>query len=279
MEEHTTMAAQTSVATGYADVNGTRLYYEVAGEGHPLILLHAGIADRRMWDDQFTVFARHYRTVRYDLRGFGHSPMPPEPYSMRDDLRGLMDHLGITRAHIVAVSIGGGIAVDFALDYPDRVTALVLVASGLSGTTPSEELQRHIAAIDAAEKREDVAAAVELELRLWVDGPRRSPEAVNPTVRERVREMDTAVFALPQPGTSQRLQPPASERLGEIHAPTLVIYGDGDISDVTETAARLTNGIAGARQIVYPGAAHMVSMEEATAFNDAVLGFLAAVPV
>ncbi len=273
------MAAQTSVATGYADVNGTRLYYEVAGEGHPLILLHAGIADRRMWDDQFTVFARHYRTVRYDLRGFGHSPMPPEPYSMRDDLRGLMDHLGITRAHIVAVSIGGGIAVDFALDYPDRVTALVLVASGLSGTTPSEELQRHIAAIDAAEKREDVAAAVELELRLWVDDPRRSPEAVNPTVRERVREMDTAVFALPQPGTSQRLQPPASERLGEIHAPTLVIYGDGDISDVTETAARLTNGIAGARQIVYPGAAHMVSMEEATAFNDAVLGFLAAVPV
>ena len=273
------MAAQTAVAMGHADVNGTRLYYEVAGAGHPLILIHAGIADRRMWDDQFAVFARHYRTVRYDLRGFGHSPMPSGPVSMRDDLRGLMDHLGMARAHVVGVSIGGGIAVDFALDHPDRMTALVLVASGLSGTTPSEELQRQIAAIDAAEEREGIPAAVELELRLWVDGPHRSSDMVNPTVRERVREMNTAVFASPQPGTSQRLQPPATGRLGEIHAPTLVIYGDGDIGDVTATASRLTNGIAGARQAVFPGAAHMVSMEEAAAFNRAVLGFLAAVSV
>lgn len=271
------MVAHTSVATGQAEVNGTRLYYEVAGTGHPLILLHAGIADRRLWDDQFAVFARHYRTIRYDLRGFGQSPMPSGPYSMRDDLRGLMDHLDVARAHIVGVSIGGGIAVDFALDYPDRVTALVLVASGLSGTTPSKELQGYIAAIDAAEEREGIPAAVELELRLWVDGPRRSVGAVGATVRGRVREMDTAVFASPQPSTSQRLQPPATERLKEIHAPTLVIYGDGDIGDVVATAARLTNGIDGARQVVFPGAAHMVSMEEATAFNSAVLDFLAAV--
>lgn len=273
------MAAYSPVATSHADVNGTRLYYEVAGEGYPLILIHAGIADCRMWDDQCAVFAAHYRTVRYDLRGFGHSSMLPGLYSMRDDLRGLMDHLGIARVHIVGVSIGGGIAVDFARDYPDRVTALVLIASGLSGTTPSAELQRYIATIDAAEEREGVPAAVELELRLWMDGPRRSPEVVDSTVRERVQEMDTAVFASPQPGASQRPQPPATGRLGDIHVPTLVIYDDGDISDVTTTATRLTNGIAGARQIVFPGAAHMVSMEEATAFSGIVLDFLAAVSV
>jgi len=275
-EEHNTMTAQEPVAvtTGLADINGTQLYYEVAGAGHPLVLIHAGITDHRLWDDQFVDFARSYRTIRYDLRGFGQSPMPAAPYSMRDDLRALMDHLGVSRAHIVGLSIGGGIALDFALDYPDCVSALVLVASGVSGTTPSEELQRQIAAIDAAEASEGVTAAVELELRLWVDGLRRSPDAVNPTVRERVREMNTAVFASPQPGTSQRLQPPATERLHEIQVPTLVIYGDGDISDVIASAALLTGGIVGARQVVIPGTAHVPNMEEPEIFNRIVQDFL-----
>ncbi len=88
------------VSTGVADVSRARLYYEVAGEGHPLVLTHAGIADRRMWDDQFEVFARHYKVIRWDVRRYGKSTMPRVPYSGRGDLFGLMRVLDVERAHL-----------------------------------------------------------------------------------------------------------------------------------------------------------------------------------
>ena len=104
------MSAPTNVETGYAEINGARLYYEVAGAGQPLALLHAGIADSRMWDDQFAVFAERYKVIRYDYRGFGKSSVPPGPYVFRDDLLGLLRHLGIARASLIGVSMGGGLA-------------------------------------------------------------------------------------------------------------------------------------------------------------------------
>src|SRR5579859_6499927 len=124
------MPASTS---GFAQVNGTRLYYEMAGEGYPLVLMHGGIMDNTMWDDQFEAFAQRYRVIRYDLRGFGQSDLPdgPEPFSMSKDLRALLAFLSIDRANLLALSMAGSIAIDFTLDFPALVNALVLVAPGV----------------------------------------------------------------------------------------------------------------------------------------------------
>ncbi len=268
-------AFSNEATTGYADVYGARLYYEMMGMGHPLVLIHAGIADSRMWDDQFTDFAEHYRVIRYDIRGFGKSAMPAGPSSTSRDLYGLLTALGIARAYVVGLSIGGGIAIDFTLRYPEMVSALVLVASGLGGTQPSAEMRRADATVDAALERGGIDAAVEAENRLWVDGPKRTPDQVDPTVRARVSEMNGALYRLPEvDAPRERLDPPAIGRLGEIHVPTLILVGDGDVPDVIETANLLEQGIAGARKVVFPGVAHMVNMEQPEAFNRIVLNFL-----
>jgi 3-oxoadipate enol-lactonase len=268
-------AFSNEATTGYADVYGARLYYEMMGMGHPLVLIHAGIADSRMWDDQFTDFAEHYRVIRYDIRGFGKSAMPTGSSSTSRDLYGLLTVLGIARAYVVGLSIGGGIAIDFTLRYPEMVSALVLVASGLGGTQPSAEMRRADATVDAALERGGIDAAVEAENRLWVDGPKRTPDQVDPTVRARVSEMNGALYRLPEvDAPRERLDPPAIGRLGEIHVPTLILVGDGDVPDVIETANLLEQGIAGARKVVFPGVAHMVNMEHPEAFNRIVLNFL-----
>jgi 3-oxoadipate enol-lactonase len=106
--------------SGFAEVNGASLYYESLGQGEPVVLLHAGIADGRMWDEQFGTFAEGYRVVRYDRRGFGRSAMVDGTYSHHDDLRGVLDHLGIEHASFVGCSMGGGAAIDFALGHPER---------------------------------------------------------------------------------------------------------------------------------------------------------------
>src|SRR5262249_16578991 len=154
---------------------------EVAGTGRPLILLHEGIANLHFWDDQWEPLAREYRVVRYDLRGFGQSVMPPAPFNMRADLAGLMDFLGIERAVLMGASIGGGIVVDFALEYPARVDALIPVAAGLSGATPDMNaippaLARMWMEMEDAEKAGDRDRADALSLRIWVDGPNRAPD-------------------------------------------------------------------------------------------------------
>ena len=262
--------------TGFAEVNGARLYYDVAGEGHPLVLIHAGIAHSKMWDEQVDAFAERYQVVRYDARGFGKSALPPGPFAHRDDLRGLLRFLGIERAALVGVSMGGGIAIDFALDHPEGVTALVLVASGVSGNKPSDALIQAWSEIEAVAERGDVAGVIERELRLWVDGPGRTPEQVDPAVRERVRMMETENAAQQegQEGRSQPLEPPAIDRLGEIRAPTLVVVGDGDVPHILATADLLAAGIPGARKTIMPGVAHMLTMEQPEGFNRLVLDFL-----
>src|SRR6266480_3670391 len=134
------------VQTGFAELNGTTLYYEVAGVGHPFVLVHGHLLDRRSWDDQFAVFAQHYRVMRYDQRGFGDSGLitKGEPYSARQDHYELMKLLGIESAYIMGVSGGGSLAIDFTLEHPEMIDALIPVTAGVSGYWPSEEeMKKH----------------------------------------------------------------------------------------------------------------------------------------
>lgn len=267
---------------GMADVEGGQLYYEVEGEGHPLVLIHAGIADSRMWDDQFGVFARDYRVIRYDARGFGKSKTESVSFSNRQDLYDLLKHLGGEKTFVLGVSRGGQIAIDFALEHPERVSALIPVAAGLGGyehkpgdDEKSKQEMQMFTEMDELWEKGNFAALVDLEVRMFVDGPGQPQDRVDQGVRERVREMSANNFnrregeAKPQP-----LVPPAVGRLTEIHVPTLVIVGDLDTSGTLVMADLMEQGITGARKVVIEGAAHMVNMERPQEFNRLVLDFL-----
>lgn len=262
--------------TGFLGHEGARLYYEFAGKGHPLLLIHAGIADSRMWDEQFSFFAQYYHVIRYDLRGYGKTEVPAGQISHHADVANLLRHLHIEKAHLLGISFGGLVALDFTLAYPEMVTALILVAPSVSGNSLSENVKQFIAEEDAYLEKGDFVGATELNLRMWVDGPKRTPEQVSPEVRERVRQMQMHAFTIPIPEQAEilPLTPPAITRLAEIHTPTLILVGDCDIPDKLALTDTLTSSIAGAQQTIIPDTAHMVSMEKPEEFNQIVLDFL-----
>ncbi len=262
--------------TGFLGSEGARLYYEVAGEGHPLLLIHAGIADSRMWDEQFSVFAQHYRVIRYDMRGYGKTEVPAGPVSNHGDVANLLSHLHVEKAHILGISFGGLVALDFTLACPEMVAALILVTPSVSGRLPAEREQQFIDEENAYLEKGNLAGATEVNLRMWVDGPKRTPQQVAPAVRERVRQMQLHAFSVPVPEEAEELPltPPAYARLAEVHAPTLLLVGDADLPARITLTDELTSAIAGAQQVVIPGVAHMVSMEKPEEFNHIVLDFL-----
>ena len=255
----------------------TGLDYEVAGEGSPVVLVHAGIADSRMWDPQWQAFQRGHRVVRFDMRGFGRSPLAPGPYSPPADLIALLDELALGPAALVGASMGGGISLQVAVARPDLVSALVLVGSGVRGHDWSDYVTTSWTAEEAALERGDLAEAVEVNLRTWVDGPDRSPDEVDPEVRRKVAEMQRRAFelALACPEAQEEaLVLDVGDRLGEISVPTLAIVGEHDVQDVHVVAERLESEI-GATRVTIAGAAHLPSLEQPREFDEFVLGFLA----
>ena len=259
----------------------TGVYYEVAGDGPPVILSHAGIADSRMWDPQWETFPRSHRVVRYDNRGYGRSPHSPGTYSLPADLIALLDELELGPAALVGASMGGGISLQVAVARPDLVSALVLVGSGLRGHDWSEDLTRAWSEEEEAFERGDLDAAVEVNLRTWVDGPGRSSSEVDPAVRRKVGEMQRRALELYREGGAdaqeETLVLDIGERLGEISAPTLVLVGELDVPDIHQIADQLENEIPDARRATIAGTAHVPSMERPDEFDRLVLGFLAEV--
>ena len=259
--------------SGTIAVDGGRLWYEAAGEGAPVVLLHGGLWDSRMWEDQFEPLAERCRVVRYDLRGYGRSSRPEGSYSHSDDLKAVLDHLGIERASLVGLSLGAAIAIDFTLEHPDRVHALVLAAPGLGGYEWSADLEKRYAPAEAALEKGEIERAAELELAIWTKRSRTKGED-HRDVRMREIAKENAHQVALDPALRQKLDPPAIGRLGEIKAPTLVISGDKDLPDVKKIAALLLAGIPDARRAVMQGADHVVNMRRPADFTARLLGFL-----
>jgi pimeloyl-ACP methyl ester carboxylesterase len=253
------------------------LYYETTGAGRPLVLLHAGVADSRMWDDQAAAFARRYRLIRYDLPGSGRSPIPNRRFSHHGILHALFESIGLEPAWLVGASFGGRVAVDFCLAYPEKVRGMVLAGPVLGGFQPSAEIERFGEEEDRLLEAGDLEAATELNLRTWVDGPRRSADQVDPAVRALVGEMQLQAFSMPVPDNAELewLEPPAMERLDEIQVPTLVVVGAQDIQEVIMHGAKVSSEISTADIRVMPTSGHLMSMEAPDEFNRLVLSFMA----
>src|SRR5690242_18622677 len=205
--------------SGMAIVNGTSLFYEVAGQGHPLVLIHGGYSNRHLWDDQFEALAQSYKVIRYDLRGYGNSAVVTADtplYADWQDLYGLLQYLEIEKAYLLGQSGGAATAIDFTLEHPEMVDALILVAPGVSGFDfqqwiQESPLRENFAMLDEAFASADVSRMIEFSLPLWTDGPARTPEQVNASVRERIRAMCLHNWTLandPSAPPPQTIEPP-----------------------------------------------------------------------
>ena len=261
------------VITGMAEVNGAKLYYEQMGEGYPLILIHGFSLNTRMWDDQFENFAKYYKVLRYDVRGFGKSSIPEEPYSHCKDLYSLMEFLGIDKAYVIGLSMGGGIAIDFTVEYPEKVDALIPVDMTLSGYQLSEEFIQRWNKYCLIARNEGASNAIQE----WLDDPLFAPALKNSPVGEKLKDIASSYsgFHWLNPVPQIRMEPPAIERLSEIRVPTLIILGELDTPDFHLISDTLVSKIEGAKRIIIPGGGHMINMEKPYEFNQIVLDFLA----
>jgi pimeloyl-ACP methyl ester carboxylesterase len=262
--------------SGFLEANGARIYYEVEGSGEPVVLVHAGVANLRMWDAQVAALQDAYRVIRHDTRGFGRTETDAVEFSNRDDIGALLDHVGEESAHLVGLSRGGIIALDFALESPSRVRSLAVAGSGIGGyespeDAPAsvwEESERLVAAKDW-----DAVAA--WETAYWVDGPGQPADRAAPGVRATVHDWILSNYrAEKEEGTPRPLTPPAIDRLGDLRVPLLVMIGTHDDRGVNEACRRLAATVAGARLEVFEGAAHMMNLEQPNRFNAVLRSFL-----
>jgi 3-oxoadipate enol-lactonase len=268
--------------SGFAPVFRGQLYYEVAGSGHPVLFIHAGVADCSMWDDQFDFFSQYYQVIRYDTRGFGKSHTESTEFSHQQDILDLFKHLGVERACVIGISRGGQIAIDFTLEHPECVSALIPVAAGVSGFDyqPKEnEKAKHefelFTHMDELWERNAFDELADLEVHVWADGPSQPVGRASPKIREYIYKIVRTNYTR-QDGqaTAQPLSPPAAIRLGEILVPTLVLVGEYDTIGTLAMADKLGKEIQGARKMVFPHTAHMLPLEEPARFNEVVLNFL-----
>lgn len=266
------MSTPTRDLTGsFLTLPGRPLWVEQAGTGPPVVLVHSGVTDRRMWDGQLAALADRYHVVRYDHPGYGRSEAATEPYTPEADLDAVLDHVGADWAALVGCSMGGMIVVDYTLAHPDRVAALITAAAGLSGfpwQPPPAQVQLE-AELTAASKALDHERIAQATVRLY------APLRTDPEVDERLRRLvadNTAAIATM--GRLWQRRPQAYGRLSSIQVPTLAVVGDRDLDDFVRIAHLLADEIDGARLEVLPDVDHIPPVRAEQTFTELLTRFL-----
>jgi 3-oxoadipate enol-lactonase len=249
------------------DVNGARLWYDEAGSGPTVLLLHGGLGDSGLWEPVVPYLAERFRTIRTDLRFFGKSTGPAVPWSWQEDTVGVLDELGIDRAAVVGLSLGGKLAVDLALAHPERLWAVAGVAPGLGGHDGDAYTEEHGARYDAAEDK--VEAMLEIDLEVW------APLGADDRIRQLWRATPDAH---PLPDGVEPREPagaPAKERLGELAVPTLVVTAKHDPAGFREIGPLVAREAPGARHIELDSD-HYLTLREPELVSRVLVEFLAA---
>jgi pimeloyl-ACP methyl ester carboxylesterase len=257
-----------SVATMFTSSGSARLAYDVSGPedpAHDVLMLHAGVTDRRSWQPLVDALSERHRCVRYDARGYGETTYDPEAgWSPVDDAVAVLDASGVESAVVVAGSMGGAVALDLALAHPDRVRALVLIGSAVRGAPYPEITDPQTADLveraEAAEEAEDWDELNRLEAWIWLDGPIADEGRVDGSVRELFLEMNGRALRASDPG--DRAQIDATwPRLGDIEVPVLVMVGRLDVEDVRTVDEGLAERLPDARLVWLEGVAHLPQLE------------------
>lgn len=268
------------------DVPGGRLHLVDEGDpaDPPIVLIHAGIADLRAWDDFAPLLvAGGYRVARYDMRGHGRTVTDDIEFSNRADVLAVLDHLGARQAALVGNSSGGQIAIDTAIEFPDRVVAIVGVGAGLGGfegelTAAEEAMFERMEVLESSDPPDAVAIA-DMDVRIWVDGPGQPDDRLSARIREAVRGMDEPLYASGTvSGQPIRLAPAAADRLDELRCPVLAVAGALDVSEVAQTARHLEAHGPNATAVIWPDVAHMIGMEVPERLAAAIIEFLEPLP-
>ena len=264
--------------TGFVELPDARLFYEISGSGEPVVLMHGGLLDLRMWDQHVAALSSTCMVLRYDMRYAGRSEAHPttEPFIPYRDAMQLLQALDIPRATLIGLSGGARVAIDLAIACPTMVQRLIAISPGMSGYTFRDPwVHERGAAMRQALEQYDDDAATECHLSMWMDGPYRRPAQISPDVRARVRTMVMGGMRhMRQTSGFRELEPPAIGRLAEIQAPTLVILGDQDSVDILTIGQLIKTQVADARLITLAGAGHLLVMEQPEAFVALVLQFV-----
>ena len=262
--------------TQFVDHDGGRIAYDVEGSGEPILFVHAGIANRSMWDGQVSALRDAFRVIRHDTRGFGETDSGPVPFSNRADIAAVLDDVGERSAHIVGLSRGAQIALDFAIEYPGRTRSLVAAAGGIGGfVSPTGSVEETFVEADRLEEAKDWDRLAEWETDFWVEGPGQPRGRVDPAIRSVVHGWILSNYrAQKEEGRPIVLDPPANERLAELRAPLLVMLGTLDEPGTSEAMRHLAASVPGARLEVFEGSAHMLNLEQPERFNRLVRSFL-----
>jgi pimeloyl-ACP methyl ester carboxylesterase len=262
-----------SINLGDAVFNGRE-----AGEGLPVVFLHAGVCDWRMWQSQIeAVAAAGYRAVAYDRRGYGETVSPDEEFNHLDDLEDVLDALGIHAAIFVGCSMGGGLAIDFALDNPERTVGLVLIGTSVTGAPQpdiDDEIEPLLAALDDAEDRKDWETVNKVHAHAWLDGPLSPNGRVSGEARELFLDMNGKALAKQAGLTLEEEREPAIDSIEDVTAPVLLIVGDLDFPHIVERHSVLSEEFENGFAVVLEGAAHLPSIERPDLVNPLLLEFL-----
>ena len=264
--------------SGFANINNARIYYEVAGAGQPFIMIHAGIADSRQWNNEFQYFAAHFRVIRYDMRGFGRSEPVAGEFSHLQDLMALLEYLQIVDpAILMGCSMGGILAMDFAFHQPSAVKALVMVGSVPGGFSLDVPNPASFAEAEKAYEDEDFDLVAALEVQIWFDGMGRHPAQVNQPMRRLAYEMDRNRLAHYEKHLGTRLPNThiqVAEHLDELRMPVLVMVGGHDVPFILAAADYMLDNIPSVQRVMLDDAAHLPNMDQPEAFQRAVTNFL-----
>jgi 3-oxoadipate enol-lactonase len=272
--------------TIWIDVPRGRLAAQDEGTGPPILLVHSAIVNRRSWDPVVPLLNdAGYRTIRYDMRGFGESKTEDVEYAPHEDLTAVLDHFDVERAAVVGNSMGAAFALDGVITAPDRFVAYIWVGGGIGGwdKEPAPAEQALFDAEGKAEEDGDMDLAAELDTRIWVDGWRdgvnQPADRVPAAVRDAIRRMDRELL---EPGrvygSFRRPDPPAIGRLADIDSPTLVVIGELDTLGTRAAAEKVADTVPGARIARIPEVAHIVGMEAPDRLAALIVEHLAPLP-
>src|SRR5687768_5784089 len=264
--------------SGFINSGNAQLYYETASEGVPFVMIHAGVADSRQWNNEFAFFARNYQVVRYDMRGYGKSEPVDGEFNHMDDLIAVLNALGLHEPIVImGCSMGGGLATDFALTHPSRVRALIMVGSGPSGLELDVPRSAKFAEAEKAFAAGDLDLVCEIETQIWFDGMGRTPEQVNQSMRKLLYEMNRQALAHEVKQLGKRLpntQTPAFDHLSDLKMPVLIILGAHDTPYILAAADYMVEKIPSAQKVIIEDAAHLPNMDQPNEFQTVVTNFL-----
>jgi len=260
--------------------DGAVIRGEADGFGLPVVFLHSGVTDRRMWADQLRDLADEgYHVIAYDRRGYGETETQDVPFNHLVDLEAVLDSLSLHAVILVGSSMGGGLAIDFAIEHPERTIGLVLIGTAITGAEDAEipeEAADLEDALEYATERGNLDTVNRIEAHLWLDGPLSESGRVSGEPRERFLKMN-AVHLNHRKLTGEETPEGAIDNLAAINAPTLLVVGELDMPDIVARHDDLSEELENAFAIVLEDTAHFPNLERPDLFNPILLEFLEAV--